>query len=146
MAGRLYKIITPAITLSSSTAAYPLLITTAATTPVKILEAGCSFNGTSATAQQVKVEIIKVTTPSGGTALTEMALDQENARAAVTVGKHTLTSVASDDTTIAAEYVHVQGKLRFNPLIQTTGAENWVIKATPGTTGVTGYFWFVIEE
>lgn len=137
------------IALTAATAKSVLSVICAANSPIKIVEIGVGFDGTSSTAEPVTVELCSSTEASAGTATSHTIAQTGGVpRAAQASGKRNFTAEPTALTVLKRWLVHPQGSMVLqSPLgrepMQTTTADAIVLRCTaPANVNFQGYLEF----
>lgn len=114
MAGRIGVALQKAIT--TGTSAKTLIQLVAATNhAIKVIEVGCSFHGTSNTAEPILVELIRQTDAGTMTPLTPVVGDGGIGDTLDTTANHTASAEPTGSTSVRAWTVHPQTGLIWSP-------------------------------
>jgi hypothetical protein len=137
------------IALSAATTKSVLSVVTAANAPVKIVEIGVSFDGTSSTAEPVTVELCSSTEATAGTSTSHTIAQTGGVpRTAQASGKRNFTVEPTTLTVLKRWLVHPQaGMVLQFPLgrepMQTTTSDAIVLRCTaPAAVNFQGYLEF----
>lgn len=137
------------IALSASTAKTVLSVIAASGAPIKLVEFGVSFDGTSSTATPVLVELCASTEAGAGTATSQPPVQVGGpTRTVQASGKRNFTAEPSALTTLQRWRVHPQAGIVLQfPLgrepMQVTGGRALVLRCTAGASvNFAGYMTF----
>jgi hypothetical protein len=137
------------IALSAATAKSVLSVICAANAPIKVVEIGASFDGTSSTAEPVTVELCSSTEATAGTATSHtIATVGGVPRTAQATAKRNFTAEPTVLTVLKRWLVHPQsGMVLQFPLgrepMQTTTSDALVLRCTaPAAVNFQGYMEF----